>query len=258
VSLLYSVISTSCIDSQARQEVDVTPGKSINLSWTWDLGISGNLPPGSIVKWQWEIIDSQNNTLLTDPQQQRIEDPNFKWQKITQAPVTLYWAKGGQSFGKGLLDIAVSSLGRIEKKAGLKVTEPVQIIIYPSAEEMRSALVYTNEWAGGVAFPNYHVVLIGIAATELTWAKEVIPHELTHLVIGMRIFNCADSSLPTWLNEGISEYAQGAVPKTVQDSIDVALRTGSVPALSSLAHGFRRIRTWRNRITTKAGWRSPT
>ena len=53
ISLIYTVISKSCTNSQIRQEFDIEPYTIADLSWSWDLKNSGNLPPGVVIKWQW-------------------------------------------------------------------------------------------------------------------------------------------------------------------------------------------------------------
>ncbi len=152
--------------------------------------------------------------------------------------MTIYWAEGSRDFGYMLLQTAVQSLNRLEKNAGLKVTDPIQIIIYPTAEEMRQSLLTNNQWAGGVAFPEYRIVLIGIPIDSGSWAQEVIPHELAHLVTDMRVFNCRGGSLPTWLDEGISQYAGGPVTNASSANIAMALQRDKLPALNTLANGF--------------------
>ncbi len=238
VTLIYGVKTTSCVQSEARKDMDFTAGKTIDVKWEWKLDLSGNLPTGIKMAWQWELEDATGSVTRIDEQQIRYEDPNFKWQKLEKSPVTLYWSDGGSGFGATLLQVALSSLDRLEKNAGLTVTQPLEITIYPSAEDMRDSLVMKTEWAGGVAFSEYQVVLIGMPPDQLDWGNEVIPHELAHLVTGMRIFNCQGGYLPTWLNEGLSMYAEGPVSKTTQNRIELVLKKGELPALSTLANGF--------------------
>ena len=61
------------------------------------------------------------------------------------------------------MDIAVKSLDRLANEAGVESTGEISIVIFPSAEEMREQLVYTQEWAGGVAFGEYDLIMIGIS-----------------------------------------------------------------------------------------------
>lgn len=239
VTLVYGVVTDSCLSSQARQQVKVEPAASINADWLWDLKRSGNLPPGVKVWWQWEIHAADGTSLTTDAQEITIEDRGFTWKKRSQGRLTLYWAEGDYAFGQQMLGIAASSLDRLGKNAGLAVDTPIELRLYPSAEDMRDALVRISEWAGGVAFPEYNITLIGLSPLDdPSWAASVIPHELAHLVTGMRIFNCLNNDLPHWFNEGLSEYAEGPVPGAEVSAVLDALKRDTLPGLTSLNNGF--------------------
>ncbi len=77
-----------------------------------------------------------------------------------------------------------------------------------------------------------------MAPGEETWAANIVPHELTHLLEGILTYNCRGIRLPTWLSEGLARYAEGeADPADVDRMLD-ALAAGSLPPLKSLAAGF--------------------
>lgn len=238
-TLIHGVKSNTCLgDSQARREIEFTAGTQIEIAWTWNLSRSGNLPPGGTIWWQWELQDEENHTLLTDPQTLTAEDPNFHWQELQTQSLKLFWSKGDSQFGSRLLQISKDSLQRLSKDAGLESTGPVRIMIYPSSDAMQNALVYSSDWAGGVAFPEYNVVMIGIAPDQMDWAAEAIPHELAHLITDRLIYNCSSTDLPTWLSEGLADYAAGPTSESVRASILAALKSGNLPALTSLTNGF--------------------
>ncbi|MCP4425315.1 MAG: hypothetical protein GY803_12540, partial [Chloroflexi bacterium] len=120
------------------------------------------------------------------------------------------------------------------------VTRPEAIVlwVYPDAEDVRDALVYSSEWAGGVAFPDYGITIIGVAPGQDDWAARVIPHELSHLVVGIRTFNCRGVDLPTWLDEGLARYSEDNVAASELAQLEDALADGRLPPLRSLARGF--------------------
>jgi hypothetical protein len=239
VTLIHGVKSNTCLGgSQARREIEFTAGAQIEIAWTWNLSLSGNLPPGGTIWWQWELQDEDNQTLLTDPQTLTVEDPNFHWQELQTQSLTLFWSKGDSQFGSRLLQIGKDSLQRLSKDAGLESTGPVRIMVYPSSTAMQDALVNSSDWAGGVAFPEYNVVMIGIAPDQMDWAAEAIPHELAHLITGRLIYNCTGTDLPTWLSEGLADYAAGPISESVRASILTTLKAGDLPVLTSLSNGF--------------------
>jgi hypothetical protein len=238
VTLIYGVTTESCFNSQARHDMEFQPAVSVDLKWGWDLFRSGDLPPGVEIWWQWEIHAADGSSFTTEVQKQIIEDTYFQWKKLQSGPVSLYWSSGNNAFGQTLLNIAVSSIDRLSTLAGLTSESGVKIYIYPSAEDMKSILAHTTEWMGGVAFPEHRVILIGIAPTNLDWAKQVIPHELAHLEMKMRTFNCLSQGIPSWFNEGMAEFAEGPVPEYERNAINEMLKKDSLQSLVSLAEGF--------------------
>ncbi|MEZ4643864.1 MAG: peptidase MA family metallohydrolase [Chloroflexota bacterium] len=90
----------------------------------------------------------------------------------------------------------------------------------------------------GVAFPDYGITVIGVAPGQEDWAARIIPHELSHLVVGMRTFNCRGVRLPTWLDEGLSRYSENNIDPNEIAQVEAALMDGRLPPLRSLASGF--------------------
>lgn len=238
-ALVHGVSSNNCLgDSQARRQVAVKPGGQVDLKWMWSLEDSGNLPPGTTIWWRWELRDASGALLSTEPAELTLEDDHLDWQILENGPVTILWSEGDAGFAAQISQITERSLERLAQEAGLQSTGPIRLMVYPSAEAMRGSLAYAQEWAGGVAFPQYNVVLVGIAPGDLRWAREVIPHELAHLITGERIYNCTGEELPTWLEEGLAEYATGLPAGSTRDAILAALDTNRLPALTRLSDGF--------------------
>jgi hypothetical protein len=57
-------------------------------------------------------------------------------------------------------------------------------------------------------------------------------------VSGELTANCLAVSMPTWLSEGFSMYAEGGVDSSEQDKVKKALTAGTLPPLRTLAAGF--------------------
>ena len=90
-----------------------------------------------------------------------------------------------------------------------------------------------------MAFPQYGVVSIGIgtSSSDLAWGKRTIAHELTHLVTGQVTAN-PYGDMPTWLNEGLSMYAEGPLESTFTMALASALKDNSLISVRSLASPF--------------------
>ena len=89
-----------------------------------------------------------------------------------------------------------------------------------------------------MAIFEHGVIMAGIPDGEIDWAKEVIPHELAHLVIAEQVFNCLGTELPTWLSEGLAVSTEGPISDYDQKLMETALERGSLPMLRTLTAGF--------------------
>lgn len=238
VNLLYGAEGKSCTGGMARQKVDFTPGDSVTAEWVWDFHKTDSLPVGVKVNWQWEIVNSDGTTTLIDPKTMTVEDDSQNWKSVNRDGVTVMWFEGGQSFGNMLLNIATDSVQRLSDDAGIEPPSDILLVIYPDAEMLKEAILFTSEWVGGMAFPTYGISMMGISPGEDDWAAEVIPHELAHLVTDGVVFNCLGTYMPAWLSEGLSMYMEGDPLPSDLISVETALKNDNLFSLRSLAQGF--------------------
>jgi hypothetical protein len=238
VTLHYGTDGRTCQSSTARQALEVDPGLDVDVSWTWELKRSGTLPPGTLVWWQWEIRTASGAPTRTDRQSQTVEDDEYTWQSVNESSITLNWAEGDAAFGAAMLRLAADSLDELAQNAGIRPPDDIEIWLYPSAAEVQEAILHAPEWTGGVAFPAFNSVVLGVGPDEDAWAAESIPHELAHLIVGMVAFNCRGIQLPTWLNEGLAVVAEGPADEAELDELQGALEAGRLPPLRTLANQF--------------------
>jgi hypothetical protein len=239
VNLLYGAEGKSCNEGLARQKADFTKaGDKVTAEWVWDFHKTDSLPVGVKVDWQWEIIDSTGVSTLIAPKTLVVEDDSQQWKSVSGDGVTVQWFDGPQSFGNMLLRIANDSLERLSENAGIEPPPDILIVVYPDAEMLKDAILFTSEWVGGIAFPNYGISMMAIAPGDDVWAEEVIPHELAHLVTGTVVFNCLGTGMPAWLSEGLSMYSEGDASPGDIVAVEAALEDDSLFTLRSLAQGF--------------------
>lgn len=238
VILVYGTNARSCLSGEARQEIDFDPQKTVSLDWKWDLTRSGSIPPGAEIWWRWEIQDSAGGRLVSDTSKYIVADPSFTWQTLQNGPVSLYWSTGDKNFGQTLINQAYASLDRLSKKAGISYPTAIKIYVYPTADDLKNATLHTPDWIGGIAYPEYDTTLMQVAPENIGWAKDVIPHELSHLVTDWRVYNCVGGYLPTWLSEGLARFAEGPLPQADLSVLYEAVKSKSVPSLTGLASGF--------------------
>jgi hypothetical protein len=239
--LTYQVGRDSCI--AAGTHVPVEAAGSI-LEWTWIMSRSGNPPPGAQMWWEWMITDDAGNTFTTEREMLTFTDDRFDWQEITSeetggaSPITLYWYEG-DGVGPVLLDAAELGLERLEKDIGIELEGEVQIYVYEDAAAMRDALLFVQDWAGGLAFSDYNTILLGVPPNLAeTWGSDTIRHELAHLVIGQFGRSCVGGHRPTWLEEGLATFAEGEPDEGILDYIEQGIEDNSFEPVRSLNGSF--------------------
>ena len=128
-------------------------------------------------------------------------------------------------------------LVRLTEDTGAELKKPVEIYIYASAQDLLGAMIFPQEWTGGVAFTRYGTVAIGIPPENLGWGKRALAHELTHLVIHQMTFN-PYNDLPTWLDEGLAMYGEGTPEPVYAAILAKAIDEDSLISVRSLASPF--------------------
>jgi hypothetical protein len=238
ITLTYGTNARSCQSSGSRQNMQFDAAEEVEVDWEWELKRSGAIPPGARIWWEWKLTDSEGNSHTTERQEMVISDDRHDWRSSSRDGVTVNWFRGSSAFGEETLALSLESLDRLSEQIGVDPSEEIQFWLYPTAEEVREAIVISSEWAGAVAFTDYNIMIVSLAPGEEQWAADVIPHELTHVVVGMASFNCQGGYLPVWLNEGLSVYGEGTADPSALSGLENALQEERLPSLVSLADGF--------------------
>lgn len=204
--LTYDVTQISCLEADAQVPVEVVGNQA---EWTWVMSRSGNPPPGTELWWEWTLTTADGTTITTPRQTVTLADDRFDWRTVTAENIRLNWYRGDE-VGPLLLDAAVAGLHQLQDEMGIELQSEVQFYIYGSSQDMREAVLYIQDWAGGVAFSEYNTILMGVPPNiAADWGRTTVRHELAHLVIGQFGYSCVGGHRPTWLNEGLAVYAEG-------------------------------------------------
>jgi hypothetical protein len=237
VRLRYLVDRVSYARVTSEIYIDVVPGPRVDVSWTWDMRKTGGLPTGSSVEYWWIIEDANGDRTETAPLHVQFDDTRYSWHSLTEDKVTIYWYEGRQSFAQELMAASRQAMNRLNKDTGAELKESVKLYIYTDAQDLRDAMIHPQEWTGGVAFPRYGTIAIGIATNNLNWGKRAIAHELSHLVIHQMTLN-PYGGLPTWLNEGLAMYAEGKLSTAFTSSLSEAIAKDNLISVRSLSSPF--------------------
>jgi hypothetical protein len=219
---------------------EFTPSPKVQAQWVWDMR-KASLPAGATVTYWWTIEDATGDSLTTPAQKVRFDDLRYNWQKVTSGQISLFWYQGSQSFIDQLMAACQQALDRLAQDTGVHLEQPVSIYIYVSSEDLQGAMVFPQEWTGGVAFTEYGIIAIGIPTNELNWGKGALAHELGHMVTHQITFSPYGANLPFWLDEGLAMYAEGEPDAYLESVLQKAIDKNNLISVRSLASPFSAI-----------------
>ncbi len=237
INLEYGTDKRSLVSEVSRVEPEYAPGIKIRTSWVWEMKKSGSLPPGAKVWWQWRIIDDKGRTYVTPRQTIIFMDTRYQWQVEIAQDLDLYWHGLGTSLVKDLTKGVESKLSRIKLEVNIPEERKPKVFVYPNSEELRSAVLFTQEWTGALAFWDYNIILIPVRPATLEWSKRTLAHEITHLLVREAVFG-PFGDIPTWLNEGLAQYAEGDMDEYGRKILDEAIKEDKLLSVRSLGGGF--------------------
>ena len=237
IRLHYRVEQVGFAQVTSEVYIEFVPASSVNIDWSLEMMKIGGLPPGSSVEYWWTVEDVRGDRVETAPVQVRFDDTRYPWQSLTQGKVIICWYQGDQSFAQELMLAAQQSLARLAEDTGAELEKTVKLYIYANTQDLQGAMIYPQEWTGGVAFTRYGVMAIGIAPGNVDWGKRAVAHELTHLVIHQITLN-PYIDLPVWLDEGLAMHTEGPLEAVFSSSLSGAIAENRLISVRSLSSPF--------------------
>jgi len=240
ITLEYGTNELTCGTVLAKAFPQFTPDTTVNVEWTWEMKQSGSLPPGATIWWRWHYTDESGQEYTSEQKTTTWLDSIHDWQTISSDFIKLHWYSGDQAFAQDLLKAAETGLARLQNDAGLKPDKTINLYIYANTSDMQDAILYEPSWTGGQAFPEHDIVIVGISERDIDWGRTTIAHELTHVLVGHLTFSCL-GDVPTWLNEGLAVYSEGALDPNSEAQLNDAIKTDQLLTVRSLSGGFSEV-----------------
>lgn len=237
IRLRYTVDRSGFAQVTSEVYIEFVPSTTVDVSWTLEMVKIGGLPPGSSVDYWWIVKDASGDRIETAPSQIQFDDNRYSWRNLTEGEVTIYWYEGNDSFAGEVMLSAQQALARLTEDTGAELKKPVKLYIYAKTQDLQGAMIYPQEWTGGVAFTRYGIIAIGIAPDNLHWGKRAVAHELTHLVIHQMTLN-PYSDLPTWLSEGLAMHTEGMLGSQFKAYLERAIAEKNLTSVRSLSSPF--------------------
>lgn len=216
---------------------DFVPSPKVETKWNWDMRKAA-LPVGATVRYWWVIENQNGDRLVTDKYTLQFQDTRYSWQNLAESQVSLFWYRGSLSFASELLAACNQALKRLYADTGAHLERPISIYIYASPQDLRAAMIFPREWTGGVAFPEFGTIAIGVPVNQLDWGKKAVAHELGHMVVHQVTFSPYGASLPVWLNEGLAMHAEGERDFYLELLLRKAATEGRLFSVRSLSSPF--------------------
>jgi hypothetical protein len=237
IRLCYTLDRAGFAEVISEAYIEFMPAATVDVSWSLEMVKTGGLPPGSVVEYWWRVADGSGDELETTPVQVPFDDTRYDWRSLTEGRVTLYWYSGNEAFAQELMAAAQEALARLADGTGAELERPARLYIYASSGDLQGAMIYPQEWTGGVAYTRYGTMAIGISPANIQWGKDAIAHELTHLVIHQITLN-PYNDLPVWLDEGLAMRSEGLLEPQFSTALAEAIDTDSLISVQSLSSPF--------------------
>jgi hypothetical protein len=241
VRLYYQVDRMNYAEVVSEGWADFTPANMVEANWVWDMRNS-SLPPGAEVLYWWMVEDADGNRFETSPEIMHFNDERYSWQSLNSTmplggELSLFWYAGDSTFAQELMDACEEGLTRSTQDIGAYPEEPIDIYIYASTVDLKGAMIFPQEWTGGVAFTAFSTIAIGISPSELDWGKRALVHELMHLVVHQATFS-PYGQLPLWLDEGLAMYSEGELDPALRSYLEEAISKDELISVRSLCSPF--------------------
>jgi hypothetical protein len=217
------------------------PGDRTDLQVTYSLDLKEYpLRPFARVEYWWQAESRGGARLETERISFIYADNRYNWLQVAEDGIVVNYAADEPTLGHTALRLAKEGLERMADLLPAPLSEPISIYIYPTAEELRSALrLAGREWVGGHADPDWGVILVSAngSPTSLLALQSTIPHELAHLIV-YQAAGGKHNQVPVWLHEGLAVRNEPRPDPTFGVALEEALQQGTLVPLESLCSSF--------------------
>jgi hypothetical protein len=220
--------------------IDLQSQGATTLQYTVDAS-KGQLLPNMKIVAQFGVVFSDGTTEIGPALTVIYADTRFQWKKVTAGLVNIYYYSGDSSFGQQLGTIAQQGMAKTTSLLGATETKPIDFYVYGDQSSFLDAMgPSTTGDVGGQAKPEFRTCYALIEPTNVAYAADAIPHELTHVVFADVTDNPYHAPL-NWFNEGMAVYLSVGFGSDDRSRIAQAVQAGTLMPLSALTGAFPRI-----------------
>ncbi len=198
------------------------------------------LRPFTEITFSFQFVLSDGTTHASPSYTVIYADNRFAWQDADGGMVRVHWYNGDAAFGQAALDAARSGLQAVQSLIPFSMTQPIDVYVYASAEDLQGALYLGgSDWVAGHASPDLGVVMVSVppGPSQGIAFERQIPHELAHVLLYRQIGPNA-ARLPRWLDEGIASLVEQYPNPDYGSALARAANSGALLPLSELCASF--------------------
>lgn len=235
--LIYGVQRNLASESRTRATLDVTPGRTVDLTYLLDTD-GQTVAPSTPYLTKWRVTDADGTVWESAETLIRYHDTRFDWDVLENGQIAVWSHDRDPSFGPQLFDIATEAIRRQRALFGQELAFPITIIVYNNMDEFAAWQSVREEWIGGQAFAPMGITtqIVGDVVSD-RWLENVVPHEISHLYY-YQVANNPAAPSPHWLNEGVAQYNEFHEHDSALRRVREAARDGDLLLLRALENGF--------------------
>jgi hypothetical protein len=120
--------------------------------------------------------------------------------------VTIDYEVKDEKIADGVASIFEKNIPRVSGELGLSTIHPFRVFLIPDiADYQRKMKLRLPSWGIAFAFMENQIMLVDVKRAANAWNSldDVIPHELSHLLLAQRVGNVP---MPLWFIEGLAQW----------------------------------------------------
>lgn len=234
LELLYS---TAGRETETLVFVPYVAAQPVQVEVAIDLQ-SGFVPSGVEIEYRWRLVDDLQVIAESETESTVWFDDRWDWQLIESQQVRVHYYYHDETFARQILDSAQATVTELEMRYRLDRSDPLDVWIYPTSEDFRSAQQpNSRESIAGASYPGFLLIVAVIPAGATSEIGRVILHEVSHQVLYQAIDN-PFTVPPLWFDEGMATHFQVGGTSGYMEMVIRAHRVDALFDLDSLDVSF--------------------
>lgn len=207
VELLYAVGEDETATLAFVPAGAVTMSGEMEVSATLDLQAQF-VPSGVSIAFWWRVVDDGVTVAESTPERTNWFDTRWDWQVQGTDQVRVHSYDHDEDFVREILDSSQETVAELEQRYSLPRSQPLDIWVYPSLEDIRGAQQpNSRESIAGASYPGYFLIVAVVPDGSTAEVGRVILHEVSHQVLYQATAN-PFTFPPLWFDEGLATHFQ--------------------------------------------------